>query len=85
MMYRVDWLKEAEVALAQACLDSSDRTYLTQIAHRLETYLSAVPLEIGRPLSSSVHRLVRLDSLIHEFNAIEDDKHVFVMDAWLIE
>jgi hypothetical protein len=82
--YSVIWTQEAESGLAAAWLAATDRDAVTAASHRLEDALKSNPRLIGESRASSMVRIAIAHPVGIEFEVIEDDKKVRVLEAWLI-
>jgi plasmid stabilization system protein ParE len=83
MRYEVRWGPVAERQLADVWLAAPDRNAVTAAADWLDRWLARIPLQIGEPRTSSVHRVAYRDPLGVEYEVIEDDKRVIVQGVFV--
>lgn len=82
MKYDVVWLPAAEDELAALWLASTDRPNLSRAIAAIEAALEIQPLYVGTPLLSSVQRFLWNLPVGVEFEIIEDDKRVIVLNVF---
>jgi plasmid stabilization system protein ParE len=83
MRYEVLWGPIAIQQLAAIWLAAADRNAVTAAADWLDRWLARIPLQLGEPRTSSVHRVAYRDPIGVEYEVIEDDKRVIVQGVFL--
>ncbi|MFO0851889.1 MAG: hypothetical protein U0871_25485 [Gemmataceae bacterium] len=78
MSYRVVWNRWAEDDLATVWLAAADREAVAAATAWLDDHLARLPLDLGEPWASSVHRIAYYGPVGVEYEVIEDDKRVLV-------
>ena len=84
MKFTVVLTPPAEEHLAAAWLAASDRTAVTEAAHRIEQKLARNPLSTGESRASTVSRVDFEGPLGFTFDVVVDDATVYVTAMWLI-
>jgi hypothetical protein len=84
MHFTVVLTPPAEAHLAAAWLAASDRTAVTEAAHRIEQNLARDPLNAGESRESSVNRVGFEAPLGFTFDIVVDDATVYVTAIWLM-
>jgi hypothetical protein len=80
--YDVVWAPEAEDELAALWLASTDRPAFSRAVAAVEAALERQPLYLGTPLRSSVQRFLWNLPVGVEFEVVEDDKRVIVLNIF---
>lgn len=83
-MYTVTWTRTAKKELGEVMTSSNLDTALLEAFGLFRKEVATRPLKIGKERSSSVHRIVFINSLAVEYEVIEDDKRVIIHSVFLL-